>query len=527
MKLITFHLLTVFLLIEANNISFTDGVFINSTTYGKGKGGTVTLHANNQLKLTGVAKDGDGSRIYASAGTNSTGGNAGDIFVKAQDVLLTDGGSLVSSSFGPGKAGNISVHATGTVTVAGANQKGWSSAISSSSNPKTEGIIGGEGDNITVEADQLIIKAGGHIAASSIAPKGMQSSKGGNITIRVQGAVELSGVNPYGENEDGFGSGIYARSIGVGDNAGDAGKIMLQAGSLIIRDGAVIISSTNNNAQGGNIDIDVRGAVTITGDASNIPLREPAESQLSYLQEFSPNNYNQSTSGIYANSDGKTDQAGQGGNISLSAENLTLTNKGKISTSSAGGGKAGKIIIEVTQLQLDSSASIASESHLSNVYDFANLAERDSQILIAGDIVKVTDIGNGKSGRYFNIEENLIRTTPIDTVADMEALNELTNQYNIISGDIIEVKDTGNGESARLIYSYNDYYDLAEWVKFDDKVTVTLENMTELNKIQRWYVDTQKYFNIYKVYSIMYSSPIFFKILNNSFWRDSKEVYAE
>jgi large exoprotein involved in heme utilization and adhesion len=467
------------LLIEANNILLTDGAFINSATLGKGNAGTVTLHANNLLKLMGADGDSGGSQIFAPAGAGASG-NAGDIFIKAQDILLTDMGEVSSTSHGSGKAGNISIYATGTVTVVGTAQGGWSSSISSSSNPRIEGTIGVGGGSILVEAKELIVKDGGHIAVSSIASKDTQSGKGGDITIRVQGTVELSGVNPYGENERGFGSGIYARSIGVGDNAGDAGKITLQAGSLIIRDGAMIISNTNNNAQGGNIDIDVHGTVTITGDASNILLKEPASSQLDYLQRFSPSNYNQSTSGIYANSEGKNDQAGQGGNISFSAQNLTLTNKGKISTSSAGGGKAGNIIIEVTQLQLDSSASIASENHLSNVYDFANLAERDNHILISGDIVEIADIGTGKSGRYFNIGENLIRTTPIDTVADMEALNELTNQYNIIEGDIIEVKDTGNGESAHFIYAYDILYDLAEWVNFDDKVTVTLENMTEL-----------------------------------------------
>jgi filamentous hemagglutinin family protein len=326
------------LLIEANNISFTDGAEINSNTYGKGNADTVTLHANNMLKLTGVSKDGKASQIYVT--TDGTG-NAGNIFVTAQDVLLNDGAYIISTSFGTGKAGNIHVHATGKITIAGASKRGWGSAISADSNPKKEGIIGGQGGNITIEADKLVLKDGGHIAASSIAPKGIQSSQGGNISIRVQGAVELSGVNPYGENEDGFSSGIYARSIGVGNNAGDGGNITLQADSLMIREGAVIISSTNNNAKGGNIDIDVRGAITITGDASNIPLREPAKSQLEYLQDFSPNDYNQSTSGIYAGSSSSSAQAGAGGNINLTAQNLSLKDKGTISATSAGGGQGG------------------------------------------------------------------------------------------------------------------------------------------------------------------------------------------
>ncbi|EDN71678.1 hypothetical protein BGS_0127 [Beggiatoa sp. SS] len=41
-----------------------------------------------------------------------------------------------------------------------------------------------------------------------------------------------------------------------------------------------------------------------------------------------------------------------------------MTNKAQISTSTAGGGKAGEISIEVKELQLDNSAAITSEAQL-------------------------------------------------------------------------------------------------------------------------------------------------------------------
>lgn len=473
--------------IEANQIFLKEGASILSNTYyGAGNAGTIRLQANNLLEQTGTKKDGEGTKIRVS--TNSTG-NAGDIIVSAKNIVLTDGANLGSDSFASGKAGNVHVDATGTITIAGADQQGWRSMISSASNPKPEtgDMNGGEGGNITIEANQLIVKDGGGIATSSIAPKGMQSSRGGDITIRIQDAVELSGVNLYGENEDGFGAGIYARSMGVENNAGDAGKIRLQAGSLMIKDGAVIENSTNNNASGGNIEIDVRGTITIMGDASHIQLQEPAPSQLEYLQGFSPAQYNQSTSGIYASSKGQSGDAGQGGFITLHAKELILSNQGKIATSSAGGGKAGSIRIEAGQLKMDNTAIITSESQLSNTYQFADIAERDNSLLVLGEVVEVRDVGNGKTGRYINTGNTLTRTTPVYTVADMEGLNELTNQYSLAEGDVVEVKDMGNGDSARFIYAYNSDYQWEAWVKVDAKVTVTFANMDELNEIQKWY----------------------------------------
>jgi filamentous hemagglutinin family protein len=469
--------------INASDISLLEDSSILTSTDNEGNAGQISIENTGTVTV-----EGDSQISGYSSGT----GNAGRISIETSDLFIK-GGSLVSSDvFDTGNGNDIYIRATGIVSVVGANGDGWASVIASSSNPETEGIKGGQGGNIRIESKELIVKDGGQITVSSIAQKGTQSRKSGDIKIHVQGAIELSGVNPYGENEDGFGSGIYTRSTGVGNNAGDAGDMTLQANSLIINDGAVIISSTNNNAQGGKIELDVRGQIHITGDASNIPLEEPASSQLEYLQGFSPSNYNQSTSGIYARSEGKNDQAGQGGNITLTAQNLILTNKGKISTASAGGGKAGNLIIEVTQLQLDDSASIASKSTLSNRHRFTTLAERDSRLLIAGDRVEVANVGDGKSGRYINIGNNLlIRTTPIDTVADMAALLQLSKKYSIAKGDVIEVQDIGNGQSAHFIYaeevSIKPYLlesekVKSEWVKIGDKETVTLLDMAELEE---------------------------------------------
>jgi len=469
------------LLIEANNILFQKGATARVSSHGEGHGGTIKLSAKNALKLEGYSTQSErGSRIYA-ANRDGTG-DAGDILVEAQDVVLTDGAYLLVTSFSAGKAGNVQIDATGTVTVMGADPTGWRSTIDSGSNPKITGIMGGEGGQITIKANQLIVKDGGGISASSIAPKGFQSRNGGQITIQVQGAVELSGVNPYGENEDGFGSSIDARSIGVIDNAGDGGSIRLEAGSLIIKDGAVIKSSTNNNAQGGNIEIEVRGTITITGDAAHLPLKEPASSQLEYLEGFSPMHYNQSTSGIYASSEGQHEQSGQSGTLTLYANELIITDKGRISTSSAGGGKASYIKIAVNRLQMDNEAAITSESQFKNTYYFASFTERDNSLLVQGDIVDITD--NGNTDRYIlsgNHRNDFIRITPVHTVADMAALQALSEQYDFVEGDVVEVNNTGHGESARFIRAIASHKTavLPQWIKINDQSRFDFDTLNE------------------------------------------------
>jgi filamentous hemagglutinin family protein len=266
-------------------------------------------------------------------------GHAGNILLKANDIVIEEGG-VVSLTHGEGNAGRIHIHATGTLILSGTDaQAGWSSQIASLSDPSETDIIGGAGQDILLEAGELILKAGGQISSSSIASEGRQSLPAGNITIRVTGAVKLSGVNPYGENENGFGSGIYVRSKGT--NAGKAGTLFLSAGSLSITDGAVISASTSGNAQGGQIAIHVKGPIFISGNSAHIALKEPKASQKEFQSGFLDYQGDRvSISGIYGHSSSPAEQAGAAGTISLSAQQFKLTEGGLINTATenAGGG---------------------------------------------------------------------------------------------------------------------------------------------------------------------------------------------
>jgi large exoprotein involved in heme utilization and adhesion len=344
-------------LIEANHISFKDGASIFANTSGKGNGGMMTFRAK-QIRLTGFNSNGFGSHIEVAVIEDSNGGHAGNILIETQDLLLTDGAQIFTPTFGLGNAGNVIISATGTMTIVGAGLDGWDSGIASVSNPKfiedEDGSLipttGGLGGNIAIEAQKLVLKDGGQIAASSIAPEGLQSSYAGNISIKAN-SIEIRGVNPYGENEDGFGSGIYARSQGVDNNAGNAGEIFIEANSLTIKDGGMISSSTNNQAQSGNVDIRINGALRISGDSSKITLNEPAEAQLEYQAGFYDYTQTQSISGIYASSSSKVTGAGEAGQIHIHANTIHLANGGVINTSTQNAG-GGNLVLHVSNRKI-------------------------------------------------------------------------------------------------------------------------------------------------------------------------------
>ncbi|MDM8566650.1 filamentous hemagglutinin N-terminal domain-containing protein [Candidatus Halobeggiatoa sp. HSG11] len=461
---------------HAEKVILKDGGSILAGSFGKGNGSNINIYTD-RLEMIGKIS----SAIISGAKASGSGGK---IYVEAQDVLIDNGGVVTTGVTGTGNAGSIHFKVNGKITLAGVNGAGGPSSISADVSPWTAGNKAGVGGKILIESDQLIVKDGGIISATTSAAKNTNTGQGGNIIIKVTDKMELTGVNPYGETEMGFGSGIYAGSNGVGNNAGDGGYINLQAGNLIIKDGAVIKNSTNNNANGGNIVIQVENTIAISGDSSQIELQEPKKVQAEYLQDFSPTNYNQSTSGIFASSTSHSEHSGNSGGITLTAKELILKDNGLISTSSTGGGKAGNITLQVGKLKLDNSAKIISESQMVNFYTFSQLAERDSRITIRGDIIEVADVGTHKIGSYFNTGTELIRTQPVYTVANMEDLYNLNQQYSIEEGDVITVQS----ENSRFIYAFNSFYSLGEWMKVGDKVDVTLENMGEINTINsKWF----------------------------------------
>lgn len=375
------------LLIEAMNIIFENGAFITSETLGGGDGGNITMHAKGLISMTGHDSEGWGCNVYSTTDPGSTGGKSGNIMIDAADILLSDGIFLTTTAYGPGDGGDVMVKASGRVTLSGTDSaEGWVTTISSGSNPRYEARSGGNGGSVTVEANELFLENGAQISSNSIAPEGKTSGSAGAVTIQVASETRISGVNPHGENEDGFGSGIYARSWGAGDSAGAGGKIHLETGSLVIEDGGVIESSTNNNAAGGDIDISVQESLTLSGDASGITLEEMLYSQEEYLDAFNPTSYNRSVSGIYANSESIDIEGGPGGLITLSANTLTLSNSARLSTSSSGGGKAGDIHITAMNFYLEQDAAISSESLSENFGGKAGTID-----LNAGEILSLTN----------------------------------------------------------------------------------------------------------------------------------------
>ena len=266
--------------IEASSISFLQGVQLLASTSGRGNGGTITLHADHQLKLTGVAKSGEASRIDAST-TNM--GNAGHLVIEAQEVLLTDGASVASetkntlgragsggvielkakrlilekggiittSTAGGGQGGNINIQVDGSVTILGEAHTILKSRVDEGGNfplPADQIHVkrsqlsaassgdGNAGHIVLYVGDQLKLENGGAITTATT------SADGGNITITSPGYLYL--IN-----------GDITTSVGAED--GDGGNISLSPTFIVQDSGKIIARAVSGN--GGNINITTTG----------------------------------------------------------------------------------------------------------------------------------------------------------------------------------------------------------------------------------------------------------------------------
>jgi filamentous hemagglutinin family protein len=299
--------------IKAGSLSLADeSVTIDSSTFGQGNAGNVTIAADGAVNLVG----GD---IFSNV-ENQAVGNGGKITITAGELSLKDGAQLQTLvraadteqnlAAGRGEAGNIDINVGGAVTLAGKEGEGGSAIFSRLGQ-------GGEG-----KAGDINIKAGSlSLADEAVAIVSSTSGKGnaGNVTIAADGAVNLVGGNIFSN---------------VGNQAvGDGGKIDITAKSLSLEGGAQLVaivrgqdaSIAGGKGNAGAINLNIADTVTISGQSQQGDRVFPSKV----------------TSEIESGAEGR------GGDINIKTRNLSLANDAVISSGNFGTGNGGNINLEL------------------------------------------------------------------------------------------------------------------------------------------------------------------------------------
>ncbi|MDJ0535092.1 MAG: S-layer family protein [Xenococcaceae cyanobacterium MO_207.B15] len=361
--------------IETTNLTLTNVAIINSSTFGEGNGGTLTINASETISV-------DNSSISSSVQPNAIGnagavsidtnnltltnvgeigsttfgeGNAGAVSIDTNNLTLTNGAVINSSTFGEGNADTITISANDTISLSGVDSFGFGSIITSTVGPNAVGNAG----EVRIDTNNLTLANG-----AAISSRIFGTGDADTITISANDTISLSGV-------DSFGFGSIINSTVEPNVVGNAGEVRIDTNNLTLTNGAVISSSTSGTGDAGTLTINASETISVdnslisssvqpnaVGNAGVLSI-ETTNLTLTNRGEISSSTFSEGNAGTLTinaadtisvdnSSIGNSVQAnaiGNAGVVSIETTNLTLTNRGQILSSTFGTGNAGTVKI--------------------------------------------------------------------------------------------------------------------------------------------------------------------------------------
>jgi large exoprotein involved in heme utilization and adhesion len=338
---------------------------IDSTNFGAFNAANITVVVSGAVSIAGSGEAPSLARI-SSIPQNGSTGNAGQVVVQvggnltvrdmgrigadpnglpasgavrvlADSISLQNGGAIASATSGAGAGGEVDVTARGHLFISNAGNK--LTGISAQSGNGATGRAG----NVTVRAASLTIIGLGQIDAATAG-----AGDAGHVTVRVPGAVLIDGRG--GSSTVGISSEAALGSTGKG------GQIVVEAGSLTIRNGGQISSATAGKGQGGDVSVTAGSQILLTGPGPQITATSTGAGNAGSIAVSAPRLSLRDGASISTEA-----QSTDGGNITISASDLVyLQQRSSITTSvKRANGNGGNIAIDPRFVILDRSVIAA------------------------------------------------------------------------------------------------------------------------------------------------------------------------
>ncbi|MEG4812387.1 filamentous hemagglutinin N-terminal domain-containing protein [Microcoleus sp. F8-D3] len=425
--------------IQAAQFIAEGGGYVDTTTYGTGRGGNLSVTATDSIELSGTNPDGTlPSGFFAQVDlqegqTAPTTGNAGDLTIATDRLILRDGAQINSNTFSQGSGGRLTVTASESVEVIGQMADGQiSSALLTQTEPDSSGnardltistrqltlrdggeissstkgpgnagniliqaseqlivqdVAGvstltssnGRGGNITIETGRLIAQNGGQVSATT-----QGSGQAGTLTVNARESIELAGTRI-----DGFPSGLFTQSTGLAtdSDAGNADNLTVTTRQLTVRDGAAISADTFAGGRGGSLTVNASESIEVTGTSGIVPAEV---SPLVRADGRLPSRLTAVTTG-----------SGAAGSVTIDTGLLRVGDGASVAVDgSRGTGSAGNLEVTASNIRLDR-GTITAETRSG---DFGNINLQASNYLLMRDNSNITVTASGDArGGNINI----------------------------------------------------------------------------------------------------------------------------
>ncbi len=312
--------------IQASDINIQNQAALSASTFlGTGTGGGITLNADT-VSITGTAPFQFVAQLLALADPEQAAsvtfdplnpqdglfslsggpGDAGNIMINANQLIVRNGGGILTTALGPGDGGNITFNLQ-------------SAELSKGSLIVTGTAAAGNAGHVEINTRELRIIEGTSLSTTPV--NFTERGRGGNVTVNAD-VVELSGT-PDGALVP---AGIFTATLGLGD----AGDLTINTQQLRVTDGAQVSSSASGAGQGGNLTV----------NATDIE-----------LVGISPDG--RFITGLLTSSSLLTVQGQQGsasaGDLTVNTQRLVVRDGGQISAATGGSGAAGNLTINASE----------------------------------------------------------------------------------------------------------------------------------------------------------------------------------
>ncbi|NJN61311.1 MAG: S-layer family protein [Coleofasciculaceae cyanobacterium RL_1_1] len=369
-------------------------------------------------------------------------GTSGNLTVETQTLTILGGSELNLAVKESGIGGNLDIQAE-TIRVEGIGGFRPSSINTNSLTDTTTDAIAGD---VRIQANTINLADGGEIGSTN-----RGAGQGGSIAINADAiTVRGAAITPSRGTQvswisvasEGGGTGniqLRANTLALDDRAqisaavsdvGDSQGITLDLGELSLTNGAQIIANTDDTGRGGDVTL-VADTVTIAGTTADgsFPSGILVQTRGGAPGFFSPN------------------PAGNSGNLSLTADRLTLQTGGAISADTFGTGNAGHLSIDANEMLIEGQAAIAIEFSGNAIGTSISISPvRDSDRLPSRVTAFTAGLGNGGdaliSGDRFIVRDGgriEVGATELATTANAEAVGNSGNLT--IQADRLQLDD--------------------------------------------------------------------------------------
>ncbi|ALG67855.1 filamentous hemagglutinin N-terminal domain-containing protein [Beggiatoa leptomitoformis] len=455
--------------VETPVLLLHDGGKLDSSSGGWGDAGGILVKAD-EIDINGSTMVDTDNNPYSGLFVNSTdtsenAGDAGLIAIETKNMRLTDGGQISSSTSGGGNGGVIAIAASDTLTIGNANignpledpkdiidevkdkpvaehtdegdipsRTTTSGIFAASTNTtlETSGNAGavmiqaknvdmnngfittttrgsGNAGTVSIIADNLYMLNGANLSSSTEG-----SGNGGTITLQISDTLNMQAGEL--QKEFAYPTVIQATSSNADiENAGQSGNIKIDAKNLTMN-GSLIASSTNGTGASNLIEIN---ADTVEISGSTI-----LEGKMRHA-------------GIYANSESTETNAGQAGEIHLTAQTLTLKEGGSINTSTQNA-DGGNIILTIpTQIYLRDGGNITT-SVRGGTGNGGNITIQSPHFVIIDKGQIVAQAADGNGGNITVTTDQFLASTAAQTQVDASSKKGISGKI-VITSPIVDI----------------------------------------------------------------------------------------